>query len=50
MNDPMFGPIDQIGYVVGDLDRSIARWRERHDVGPWTVATCASTASISANP
>lgn len=37
MNDPMLGPIDQIGYVVADLDRSIARWRERHDVGPWTV-------------
>ena len=37
MNDPMLGPIDQIGYVVADLDRSIARWRKRHDVGPWTV-------------
>ncbi|VWB43235.1 glyoxalase [Burkholderia lata] len=37
MNDPVLGPIDQIGYVVADLDRSIARWRERHDVGPWTV-------------
>ncbi|MCA8061308.1 VOC family protein [Burkholderia sp. AU38729] len=37
MNDPMLGPIDQIGYVVADLDRSIARWCERHDVGPWTV-------------
>ncbi|WP_107314847.1 VOC family protein [Burkholderia metallica] len=37
MNDPVLGPIDQIGYVVADLERSIARWRERHDVGPWTV-------------
>ncbi|RQZ38265.1 VOC family protein [Burkholderia sp. Bp9090] len=37
MNDPILGPIDQIGYVVADLDRSIARWRARHDVGPWTV-------------
>ncbi|ALX15509.1 glyoxalase [Burkholderia cepacia JBK9] len=37
MNDPLPGPIDQIGYVVADLDRSIARWRARHDVGPWTV-------------
>ncbi|WP_272545472.1 VOC family protein [Burkholderia cepacia] len=37
MNDPVLGPIDQIGYVVADLDRSIARWRERHAIGPWTV-------------
>ncbi|HEM7874809.1 TPA: VOC family protein [Burkholderia contaminans] len=37
MNQPALGPIDQIGYVVADLDRSIARWCERHDVGPWTV-------------
>ncbi|UXU91454.1 VOC family protein [Burkholderia sp. S-53] len=37
MNDPVLGPIDQIGYVVADLDRSIARWRARHEVGPWTV-------------
>ncbi|MBN3782371.1 VOC family protein [Burkholderia sp. Ac-20345] len=37
MNDPVLGPIDQIGYVVADLDRSIARWRERHGVGPWTI-------------
>ncbi|MBN3838731.1 VOC family protein [Burkholderia sp. Ac-20349] len=37
MNDTILGPIDQIGYVVADLDRSIARWRERHDIGPWTV-------------
>jgi methylmalonyl-CoA/ethylmalonyl-CoA epimerase len=37
MNDPVLGPIDQIGYVVANLDRSIARWRERHGIGPWTV-------------
>nr|WP_244111678.1 hypothetical protein [Burkholderia cepacia] len=37
MNDPVLGPIDQIGYVVADLDRSIARWRGRHDVGPWAA-------------
>lgn len=37
MNDPVLGPIDQIGYVVADLDRSIARWRARHDIDPWTV-------------
>lgn len=37
MNDPALGPIDQIGYVVADLDRSIARWRARHDAGPWAV-------------
>ena len=37
MNDRVLGPIDQIGYVVADLDRSIARWRARHDAGPWTV-------------
>jgi catechol 2,3-dioxygenase-like lactoylglutathione lyase family enzyme len=37
MNAPVLGPIDQIGYVVADLERSIARWRARHDAGPWTV-------------
>ncbi|VBB14407.1 VOC family protein [Burkholderia stabilis] len=37
MNDPVLGPIDQLGYVVADLDTSIARWRARHDLGPWTV-------------
>ncbi|HDR9882179.1 TPA: VOC family protein [Burkholderia cenocepacia] len=37
MHDPALGPIDQIGYVVADLDRSIARWRARHEVGPWAV-------------
>ncbi|KUY75500.1 VOC family protein [Burkholderia sp. RF4-BP95] len=37
MNAPVLGPVDQIGYVVADLDRSIARWRARHDAGPWTV-------------
>ncbi|VWB79162.1 glyoxalase [Burkholderia pseudomultivorans] len=24
MNDPVLGPIDQLGYVVADLGRSIA--------------------------
>ena len=34
---PANGPIDQIGYLVEDLDASIARWIDRQDVGPWTV-------------
>ncbi|KUY60124.1 VOC family protein [Burkholderia sp. RF2-non_BP3] len=37
MTAPVLGPVDQIGYVVADLDRSIARRRARHDAGPWTV-------------
>ncbi|AOR70454.1 glyoxalase [Burkholderia stabilis] len=37
MNDPVLGPIDQLGYVVANLDTSVARWRARHDLGPWTV-------------
>ncbi|WP_230956603.1 VOC family protein [Burkholderia cepacia] len=50
MNDPVLGPIDQIGYVVADLDRSIARWRERHGIGPWTVfRKVRLTAIISAS-
>ncbi|WP_224788980.1 VOC family protein [Pandoraea terrae] len=33
----MFGPIDQIGYLVDDLEESIGRWLKHMGVGPWTV-------------
>ena len=37
MNRAMFGKIDQIGYLVADLDASIARWSAHAGLGPWTV-------------
>ena len=32
-----FGQIDQIGYLVEDLDAAIGFWIDRFGVGPWTV-------------
>lgn len=32
-----YGPIDQIGYLVDNLDASIQRWIAHMGVGPWTV-------------
>lgn len=37
MTKALFGPIDQIGYLVDNLDESIARWLDHLGVGPWTV-------------
>jgi methylmalonyl-CoA/ethylmalonyl-CoA epimerase len=37
MSIALFGPIDQIGYLVDDLEHSIERWIGRFGVGPWTV-------------
>ncbi|SNS61115.1 Catechol 2,3-dioxygenase [Sphingomonas laterariae] len=37
MTQAKYGPIDQIGYLVDDLDASIARWIDLMGVGPWTV-------------
>lgn len=37
MSQALFGPIDQIGYLVDDLDAAIARWIKSMGVGPWTV-------------
>lgn len=37
MSQAKYGPIDQIGMVVDDLDASIARWISTMGVGPWTV-------------
>lgn len=31
------GDIRQLGYVVADLDASIAAWSNQLGVGPWTV-------------
>src|SRR3546814_7236603 len=32
-----FGPIQQIAYVVEDIDASIQHWMQFTGVGPWTV-------------
>ena len=37
MTHALFGQVDQIGYVVADLDTAVARWTERMGLGPWTV-------------
>ncbi len=37
MTDAMPGPIDQIGFVVADLDQSIAARMRTLGLGPWTV-------------
>lgn len=37
MTQQGFGQIDQIGYLVDDLDAAIAFWVDRFGVGPWTV-------------
>ncbi|WP_380872829.1 glyoxalase [Sphingomonas sp. DBB INV C78] len=37
MTQAKYGPIDQIGYLVDDLDASIQRWIDMMGVGPWTV-------------
>lgn len=31
------GPIDQIGYVVADLDESVRFWEQVAGVGPWMI-------------
>jgi len=33
----MFGSVDQIGYLVDDLEQSIHRWVAHLGVGPWIV-------------
>ncbi|QBQ97173.1 VOC family protein [Paraburkholderia pallida] len=37
MKKARFGTIDQIGYLVSDLDQSIERWLTQLGVGPWMV-------------
>lgn len=37
MDSVMDRPIDQIGYLVADMDASIERWITHMGVGPWTV-------------
>lgn len=37
MAQTLFGQVDQIGYVVADLDAAVARRIERTGLGPWTV-------------
>lgn len=37
MKTTRFGTVDQIGYLVSNLDQSIDRWLTHLGVGPWTV-------------
>lgn len=37
MSTAWLGPMDQIGYLVDDLEQSIGRWQRQIGVGPWTV-------------
>ena len=37
MSRAAYGAIDQIGYLVEDLDEAVARWTERTGIGPWTI-------------
>ncbi|WP_152222806.1 VOC family protein [Pseudomonas sp. SCB32] len=37
MSTAWLGPMDQIGYLVDDLEQSIGRWQQHFGVGPWTV-------------
>lgn len=37
MSQALFGSIDQIGYLVDDLDAAISRWINTMGVGPWTI-------------
>lgn len=37
MSSALLGPINQIGYLVDDLEQSIGRWRQHLGVGPWTI-------------
>ena len=37
MTDALFGPIDQLGFVVEDLDRSLSGRMRALGLGPWTV-------------
>lgn len=33
----LFGQVEQIGYVVADLDAAVAHWSGQLGLGPWTV-------------
>lgn len=37
MKTTRFGTVDQIGYLVSDLDQSIGHWLTHLGVGPWMV-------------
>lgn len=37
MKTTRFGTVDQIGYLVSNLDQSIGRWLTHLGVGPWMV-------------
>lgn len=37
MTEAKYGPIDQIGIIVDDIDQGIQNWMTRLGVGPWTL-------------
>ncbi|WP_044873004.1 VOC family protein [Pseudomonas sp. LFM046] len=37
MSKALMGPIDQLGYLVDNLDQGMDRWVQRLGVGPWTA-------------
>lgn len=37
MSRQKYGPIDQLGFVVENLDASIRHWTDTMGLGPWTV-------------
>jgi catechol 2,3-dioxygenase-like lactoylglutathione lyase family enzyme len=37
MTHAKYGPIDQIGFLVDDLDASVSHWTDMLGVGPWLV-------------
>ncbi|MBT4521110.1 MAG: hypothetical protein HOC23_14000 [Halieaceae bacterium] len=38
INDVSFGPIQQVAYIVADLDQSILMWNQAMGIGPFAVA------------
>lgn len=36
-NNPIGGPIDQVGYLVGDIDAAVERWHRLFGIAPWTI-------------
>lgn len=37
MNRSWLGPLDQIGYLVSNIEESAGRWQRHFGLGPWTV-------------
>ena len=37
MKKPLFSEIAQIGIVVADINKAIARWENEYGIGPWEI-------------